>query len=157
MIHQSRTILIFQYHCQNMMAVLYFTWPAWTQGPPRELQSYTYYCEAHLLCMFFSHTGTPKHEHLPIIPTRRAERRGSFQNWILTRNNSCSVQGARPSTAPRGIHLIHIDTFLAVDRERVFRITSLITVSSLYKTKGQVHFHCSFHHQVHGTKARRKA
>lgn len=76
MIHRSRTILIFQYNCQNMIAVLYFTWPAWTQGPPWELERYTFfYCEAHLLCMHFSHTGTPKHEHLPIIPTRRAERR----------------------------------------------------------------------------------
>lgn len=36
--------------------------------------------EAHLLCIHFSHSGTPKHENLPIIPTRRAERRADSKS-----------------------------------------------------------------------------
>lgn len=114
-----------------MMVVLYFTWPAWTQGPPESQRVTHFYCEAHLLCMHFSHTGIPKHEHLPIMPTRRAEHRADSENCILTWNNSCPVQGTRPSTAP-GIYLIHIDTFLAVGREWLFIIICLITVSSFW-------------------------
>lgn len=61
MIQWSRTILIFQYHCQIRMAVLYFTWPAWTQGSPKS-QRVTHFDNIFYACTF--HTQGPQNMNI---------------------------------------------------------------------------------------------
>lgn len=140
MIQQSRTILIFQYHCQNMMAALYFTWPTWTQSPPERWRVTYFYCEVHLLCMHSSHIGTPKYEHLPIMPTRGAECCADSKNCLLKQNNSYSIQEPWPSVIPMRLFHPHLRGLL--------RNNNLITEGSSWKQRDRFTFYSSYHHQV---------
>lgn len=105
-------------------------------------------CKAHILCMNLLHTGAPKHEHLPIMPTRRADW-SRFTSSNLTQNNSCLAGGAQPFTAC-GILSVCFDTFHGVGRNYVFEI---ICLRGMSPRKGAL-FLC-FHYRVRGTKRQR--
>ena len=70
-------------------------------APQRDGQLHGLCVSRNILCMHSAHTGTPKHEHLPIMLTPRAEHAADSKNCILIQNNSCpTMQGTPRYTLP---------------------------------------------------------
>lgn len=119
----------------NVRTVLYFTWPAWTQGP-REPESYTFLLwVTSFMHALFTHRDSKIWTSANYANTQ-CRMLNWFQNCTLTENYSCSSLRTKPST-DCDIYSIHIDTFLAVGRDYVLGIRCFFSHWALYKNIGE--------------------